>query len=310
MIMSGSAIYQIGCDVGFTVEKGGSSEGAGRVCANLEKGTPVDIGDMSRGWKSEEAEESLGFLYECLQGDKERSALQVPVAIDGVTVATDIDGPAAECIEILGGKLTPHHLRWIYSNYTEIQLEATGWDSASLQKTDGDPSTHLWSELDKRCQPLEIYIAGPDESHGTYDFFVEVILTDSSNGETFAKNRKFNYDGRQQISELVLSLQQVESSIAYFGYSYYYANRDSLLAVQIQNDKGDFVTASHDTISDSSYNPLSRPVFMNVRNDKVSLENTVPFVSFALGFMAKRNVLPWTLRLQTSSRITSFEFLR
>ena len=213
---------------------------------------------MSRGWKSEEAEVSLGFLYECLEGDKEQSALQVPVAFDGVTVATDINGPAAECIEVIGGKLTPHHLRWIYANYTEIhsQLEATG------------------------------------------------------NGETFTKNRKFNYDGRQKIAELVLSLQQVESSIAYFGYSYYYANKDSLLVVQIQNDKGDFVALSHDTISDSSCNPLSRPVFMNVRNDKVSLENTAPFVSFALGFMAKRNVLPWTLRLQTSSRITSFEFLR
>jgi len=34
------------------VEGGGRSAGAGRVCANPDKGTPVDIGDTSRDWKA------------------------------------------------------------------------------------------------------------------------------------------------------------------------------------------------------------------------------------------------------------------
>jgi len=105
------------------------------VCANLEKGSPVDIGDMSRGWKEEEAKESLGFLYDCLKGDTERSAMQVPVALDGVTVTTGLGGPAGECVGILGG-LTVDQLRWMFSDYTESQLEATGWDPLSIENSE------------------------------------------------------------------------------------------------------------------------------------------------------------------------------
>ena len=312
LIRTGSAIYQIGCDVDFTVEGGGSSD-AGRVCANLELGPPVDIGDMSRGWKEEEAEQRLdqGFIYDCLKGDSELSALEVPVALDGVTVVTSVKGAAAECMEILDGKLTTDQLRWMYSNYTEIELEATGWDRKSIKNPDGDPSTHMWSELNARCQSVEIEIAGPDDSHGTYAFFMETILTDAGNGEEFASNRNVNYNGIKKVSEMLLHLQQVDSSIVYFGYAYYYENKENLVAAQIQNDKGDFITPSHDTIADSSYSPLSRALFMNVKNDKDSLKNTVPFVSFGLqteslvaatGFVpiTKEDTQIWLQRLQAA----------
>ena len=35
----------------FTVEKGGGSEGAGRVCANIEKGTQLILGTCLAGGK-------------------------------------------------------------------------------------------------------------------------------------------------------------------------------------------------------------------------------------------------------------------
>ena len=64
-------VYDNSCgDTSITVEGGGSSSGAGRVCANSEKGTPVDIGDMSRDWKSSEADRnSDGYTMSCLKGD-------------------------------------------------------------------------------------------------------------------------------------------------------------------------------------------------------------------------------------------------
>ena len=48
--------FQAFC-AGYTisVEGGGSGAGAGRVCGNSAKGTPVNIGDMSRDWKATEA---------------------------------------------------------------------------------------------------------------------------------------------------------------------------------------------------------------------------------------------------------------
>ena len=106
------------CDVEITVEGGGSSNGAGRVCGEEERGTPVDIGDMSREWKDTEAVERDGYVYECLVGDTTRSAIQVDVAIDGLTVAVSHDGYASDCIALLGG-LTTDQLRWIFSSYDE-----------------------------------------------------------------------------------------------------------------------------------------------------------------------------------------------
>jgi ABC-type phosphate transport system substrate-binding protein len=141
---SWAEIYSTHCDVEITVEGGGSSNGAGRACAVSELGTPVDIGDMSREWKDTEAV-SLGedYIYGCVEGDKTRSAIQVDVAIDGVTVAVAQSGQAFECIEIIGG-LTSHQLRWIYSNYNDRMLTETGWDPTSLKNSDSNSQTHKW----------------------------------------------------------------------------------------------------------------------------------------------------------------------
>ena len=274
-------MYQVGCDVSFTVEGGGSSNGAGRVCGNRDRGSPVDIGDMSREWKESEAIESLGFLYECVVGDTDRSAIQVPVAIDGITVATHIEGAAQECIEILGG-LTTDQLRWIYSSYTDAQLEESGWDPSSLKNSDRDSSTHLWSELDERCQPLEVRIAGPDDQSGTYEFFQEAVLLDHDEGETFAMDRVLGYFAAVKDEDLVAFLQEYGGAISYFGYSYYYQYMEGLYAVAVKNKDGFFVVPTEETIGDGTYNPLARRIYMNLLNDETTLQDTVPFVSFGL----------------------------
>ena len=98
-------IYQVGCEVEFAVEGGGSTDGAGRVCGNPERGTLVNIGAMSRQWKESEAKVSStnGHVYNCLEpGDTDRSAIQIEVAI-GLTMAVREGGTAWECIQLLGG---------------------------------------------------------------------------------------------------------------------------------------------------------------------------------------------------------------
>lgn len=154
-------MYSVACDANIRLEGGGSSSGTGRVCGDLERGSPVDIGNMSREWKETEAVASmeLDFLYNCKIGDTQRSAIQFPVAIDGITVATRKEGAARDCVGVLGG-LSVDQLRWIYSSYSEDQLIATGWDAESVPNRDMNPDSHLWSELDSRCQDVEIRISG------------------------------------------------------------------------------------------------------------------------------------------------------
>jgi ABC-type phosphate transport system substrate-binding protein len=136
-------IYSSFCDVTIVVEGGGSSSGASRVCGVEGSDTAVDIGDMSREWKDDEAQVLNEFLYDCVESEEERSVIQVDVAIDGLTVAMAHAGPAVECIQILGG-LSTDQLRWIFSNYNDKQLEETGWDAGSLKNSDSNSQTHKW----------------------------------------------------------------------------------------------------------------------------------------------------------------------
>ena len=294
-----SEIYSVGCEINFDVNGGGSSVGAGRVCGNLDLGEPVDIGNMSREWKvgSESnlvslkkefaIEENNGgdFLYQCLQppGDETRSAIQIDVAIDGLTVAVQEGGAAYQCIQLLGG-LTVDQLRWIYSNYNDRDLVDSGWDQdSSLRNSDFNSQTHLWSELDSRCEHIEIRIAGADSLSGTYEYFLETVLTDFDNGETFDVDRPgFGYENSEDDERLVAYLQEFGEAISYFGYSYYYENSGSLSAVPVQNDAGDYVLPDPTTIGDGTYNPLARRIYMNLLNDEETLKNTVPFVKFGL----------------------------
>lgn len=158
-----AAMYEIGCDTTtFSVEGGGSSSGAGRVCGNLDRGDPVEIGNMSREWKDSEGVSSDDFLFQCRAGDTTRSVGKVPVAVDGVTVAAAKGGPAEECLNILGG-LTLDQLRWIFSDLSSEALDADPtWDPSSVPHSDGLDYTHLWNELHEDCEASEIRIAGAD----------------------------------------------------------------------------------------------------------------------------------------------------
>ena len=109
---------------------------------------------------------------------------QLHVAQEGISVetsisrSTDLDFkyelskryPAAACIRLLGG-LTIDQLRWMYSSFSLGELISTGLDATSIPFSDGDDSTHLWSELNEDCTAAEIVIAGPDGGSRAYNFF-------------------------------------------------------------------------------------------------------------------------------------------
>jgi phosphate transport system substrate-binding protein len=278
-----AAEYMTFCpSVNVTVEAGGSSAGASRVCASGEGGSPVDIGDMSRNWFDKEALSSPnGYLYQCVVGEGDRSVIRVDVAIDGLSITTLNNGTAAKCIKMLGG-LTTYQLRWIYSTYSPDELLATGWDSGSITNSDDNQNTHLWSEIDARCDAVEIVIAGPDPESGTFEFFLEHILVDLDNGETFDPTRPDGYYNSTEDEDIVRYTEGNGAAISFFGYSYYLKDSALLYAVPIENDEGNYVVPNPTTVSDGTYNPFSRRLYMNLLNDADSIDKTRPFIQFAL----------------------------
>ena len=168
----------------MNVYVGGSSSGAQRVCGVTTTGT-VDIGAMSRAWRSTEATAgSSGYKYQCVIGAMPK-VVQIDVAMDGLVVILKKSSIPATCIAALGG-LNFNQLRWIFSSYSSTDLVNSGWPASVLANSDGNDATHLYSELSASCPPIEIKLVGPNSVFGSHSYFLEKILTDNANTETFA----------------------------------------------------------------------------------------------------------------------------
>jgi hypothetical protein len=72
------------------------------------------------------------------------------VGHSGIRVDAASGSRAAVCMEMMGG-LTIDQLRWAYSDLSIVELKGFNWDPNSVPFSDGDDSTHLWSELNENC---------------------------------------------------------------------------------------------------------------------------------------------------------------
>lgn len=162
---------------------------------------------------------------------------------------TQAGGAGAACIESLGG-LTVDQLRWIFSSYTAEELEASGWSPDALANSDGDDSTHLWSEISADCPEVEIKIAGPDDQSGTYEYMSETIFAGLDDSEIFDSARGEPYFSSADDTELVGFVEENEDAISYFGFAYYSENTATLSAAAIQNADGDFVLPDATSVGD------------------------------------------------------------
>ena len=101
----------------ITIEGGGSSSGARRVCAPHSDPTHVDIGDMSRDWKSSEALLlDDGYTFEC-KGSKLR-VTQLQVGVDGLAVVVAKNSRAHDCLTNPNvGAVTLAMLHWIFTDW-------------------------------------------------------------------------------------------------------------------------------------------------------------------------------------------------
>ena len=194
---------------------------------------------------------------------------------------TQEGGVADQCIQSLGG-LTLDQLRWIYSIYTEEDLEASGWDPTSVPNSDGNDDTHLWSELSANCPAVEIRIAGPDSESGTFRYMARSIFEEFELGEVFDASRPNGYFSSAVDDDLVLYVAENADAIAFLGLHYFLENEALVSAVPIQNGNGNFVKPNSFNIAVGSYTPFSRRIYMNLYNDAEALAMTMPFVEFGL----------------------------
>ena len=88
----------------------------------------------------------------------------------------------------------------------------------SIFKADG--GVKKWSDINPEWPDEEIKPMGPNENHGTYEFFYESILDKQDLVSTV--------NLQQEYSTLVNLVSEDKNGIAFFGFGYYVNNQDKL----------------------------------------------------------------------------------
>jgi phosphate transport system substrate-binding protein len=169
------------------------------------------------------------------------------VGHDGITVAVN---PANTFVDVL----TVDQLRALFEPGSAVE----SWKDLNPE----------WPD-----QPISFYT--PDDDSGTYEFFVKDALKMDAQREDVQPSADDNV--------LVSGIAGDAGAIGYFGFAYYIANQDKLRAVPIRDgDEAEPVSPSVETIYDGSYEPLSRPLFIYVKDSAMRRPEVADFVTYYL----------------------------
>jgi len=201
----------------------------------------IDINDASRPIKPSEVEKCR---------EKGVEFIELPVAIDGLTVGVNPDNDFAQCVTI-----EELHTMW--------QPEAEG-------------KINRWNQIREEWPDERIRLYGPGVDSGTFDYFTETI-----NGEAQASRGDFTSSERDNV--LVQGIAGDKGSLGYFGYSYFVENQDKLKMVGVDSGNG-CIFPTDETINDGTYSPLSRPLFIYVSMEAWADQEVKDFVSYYVSY--------------------------
>ena len=174
--------------------------------------------------------------------------LELPVAFDALTVVINPANTWAK-------SMTVAELKKIWE--PAAQGKITKWNQVRAE----------WPN-----QPLMLFGAGSDS--GTFDYFTEAV-----NGK--AKASRGDYSASEDDNTLVQGVENNKSSLGYFGFAYYLAHKDKLQSVAVDGGKGP-VSPGLETVISGAYQPLSRPLFIYVKDSAANRPEVKEFVQFFL----------------------------
>ena len=174
--------------------------------------------------------------------------IEVPVAFDALTVVVN---PAN---------------KWVKS-LTVADLKKM-WEPAAQ----GRIST--WKQVRAEFPAEKLMLFGPGADSGTFDYFTEAVMGKS-------KSSRGDYTASEDDNTLVQGVENNKNAIGYFGFAYYAAHKDKMRAVPIDGGKGP-VEPSLANVTNGTYNPLSRPLFIYVKESSMNRPEVRQFVQFMM----------------------------
>lgn len=176
--------------------------------------------------------------------------IEIPVAMDGLTVVVNPSNRWADTLTIA-------ELKKVWEPGSKV----TNWSQVRA----GFPN-----------KPIKLFGAGTDS--GTFDYFTLTV-----NGKEKASRE--DYVMSEDDNVLVAGVKGEEGALGYFGYAYYFENKDSVRAVKIDAGKGP-VEPTFESILDGTYTPLSRPLLIYVNKKSITDK---PQVKAFVEFLLERN---------------------
>ena len=171
-----------------------------------------------------------------------------------------------------------------YDGLAVVVSKETDWCDcltvAQLQKlwTPDNPAK-TWKDLDSSWpdEPFDLY--GPGTDSGTFDYFTEEIV-----GE--AKKSRSDYNPSEDDNVLVTGVSSNKYALGYFGFAYFEENKSKLKLLGVDSGDG-CIKPDMETVSQNTYKPLSRPLYIYVRKSALAQPEVAAFVNYYLEHAAE-----------------------
>ena len=176
--------------------------------------------------------------------------MEIPVAFDALTVVIN---PANN---------------WVKGDVLTIADLKKMWEPSAQ----GRIST--WKQVRAEWPAERLMLFGPGADSGTFDYFTEAVM-----GK--AKSSRGDFTASEDDNTLVQGVENNKSALGYFGFAYYAAHKDKLRAVKIDGGKGP-VAPTVENVINGTYSPLSRPLFIYVKESSAARPEVREFVQFIM----------------------------
>ncbi len=174
---------------------------------------------------------------------------ELPIAYDALTVAVH-----------------PQN-NWI-SQLTVGELKKM-WEPAAQGKVT------RWNQINPKWPNETLALFGPGSDSGTFDYFTEAVV-----GK--AKSSRGDFTGSEDDNVLVQGIASNKHALGYLGFAYYTPNKNRLKAVPIVGKSGKAVGPSLENVTNGTYEPLSRPLFIYVSEKGAQRAEVKEFIEYYL----------------------------
>lgn len=256
-VTSGTAVSRIQVDGSSTVEKITSAIAEKFESQFSDVQIPVKVTGTGTGFKEMIAGRiDIGNASRAIK-ESERSEcdangielLELRIALDGLAVCVSSENDWCDSI-------------------TVAELKKI-WAPGSTVKT--------WSDVRPEWPAENIKLYGAGEESGTFDYFTEAI-----NGKEDLITE--NYSPSADDNVILTGVGGDKYAMGFFGCVYYFLNQEKVKALRISmtDNPADGVALTKEAVTEGSYKPLSRPLYIYVRKSSLARREVEDFIRFYL----------------------------